>query len=62
MSELRNIHNTNSVNFVKLDYKDICYCLDWAKDLELSQDEEVTIERLKIIKKFMEKKYQNKVA
>lgn len=59
-TEKRQVHNTNSPNFVKLDYTDITNILSIIEENPLdtyNEDELVTIERLKIVKKFMERKY-----
>lgn len=55
----RSVHNTNSRNFVKLDYTDLQHCLRWSSELgEMSEDELVTVERLKIVATFMKRKYE----
>lgn len=60
MPELkRSIHNTGSRNYVKLDYQDLSYCLDWAESLnDLTEDEQVTVERIKIVREFQKQKYE----
>lgn len=56
--EPRPIHNTNSVNYIKLDYWDMCYSLSALESFDdLTEDEKVTVERLKIMKGFMKRKY-----
>lgn len=52
----RPVHNTNSPNFIKLDYTDLCYIVAWTTDLELSPDEKVTLDRVKLMKELMEEK------
>jgi hypothetical protein len=54
----RPIHNTNSPNFVKLDYTDICNCIVALENLEgdITNNEYVTLERCKLIRKFAEEK------
>jgi len=63
----RPVHNTNSPNFIKLDYQDLTYIKEWASSylkerttdgMELTKftDMEVTIQRVELMMKFMEEK------
>lgn len=54
----RTVHNTGSRNYVKLDFQDLTYCLQWAEDLgDLTEDELITVERIKIVREFQKAKY-----
>lgn len=56
-------HNTNSPNYVRLDYNDINIIMRLFEETpltECTEDELVTYERLKVIRKFMEDKYQSR--
>lgn len=56
MLKPRQVHNTNSPNFIKLDWTDLNHILSWSEDLELSQDETVTRDRVAFMKQLMEEK------
>ena len=56
----RPVHNTNSPNFIKLDYMDLTYIKEWAEfsanAKHLSDDELVTLKRVELMMEFMEEK------
>ena len=65
MLKPRTVHNTNSPNFIKLDWADLNYILEWSQyastsdekdDGGLTDDELVTKDRVKLMKQLMEEK------